>query len=115
MITSETSDPSSALRALRLINKARQCAKRGDVRGMYSYTYHAHVACAPAQNVPSSGRGVDSPVAMQVTFQIKYLHIIARKGNCDTFVWHTSRLCRDVRELVEAMHEQPVQPVQPTK
>ena len=98
MITSETSDPSSALRALRLINKARQCAKRGDVRGMYSYTYHAHVAC-----VPSSGRGVDNPVALQVTFQIKYLHIIARKGNCDTFVRHTSRLRRDVRELVEAM------------
>ena len=111
MITSETSNPSSALRALRLINKARQCAKRGDVNGMRSRTYHAHVACAPA----AQNGGVDNTVALQVTFQIKYLHIIARKGNCDTFVWHTSRLCRDVRELVEAMHEQPVQPVQPTK
>ena len=70
MITSETSDPDSALAALRLINKARQCAKRGDVSGMRSRTYHAHVAC---------------------------------KGNCDTFVRHTSRLWRDVLELVGAM------------
>ena len=113
MITSETSDPNSALAALRLINKARQCAKRGDVNGMRFHTYHAHVECDPAQNVPP--RGVDNTVALQVTFQIKYLHIIARKGNCDTFVRHTSRLWRDVRELVEAMHEQPVQPTAATK
>ena len=103
MITSETSDPSSALRALRLINKARQCAKRGDVNGMRSSTFHAHVACAPAQNVPSSGRGVANTVALQVTFQIKYLHITARKGDCDAFVHRTSRLCRNVRELIAAM------------
>ena len=101
MITSETSDPSSALAALRLIGKARQCAKRGDVNGMRSRTYHAHVAC-----VPSSGRGVDNTVALQVTFQIMYLHIIASKGHCDTFVRHTSRLWRDVRELVEAMQQE---------
>ena len=104
MITSETSDPDSALAALRLINKARQCAKRGDVSGMRSRTYHAHVACVPAPTVPSSDRGMDNTIALQVTFQIKYLHIIARKGNCDTFVRHTSRLWRDVLELVGAMH-----------
>ena len=99
MITSETSNPSSALRALRLINKARQCAKRGDVRGMRSRTYHAHVACAPA----AQNGGVDNTIALQVTFPIKYLHITARKGDCDAFVHRTSRLRRYVRELVEAM------------
>ena len=103
MITSETSDPNSALAALRLINKARQCAKRGDVNGMLYRTYHAHVACAPTQNVPSSDRGVDNAVALQVTFQIQYLHITARKGNCDAFVHRTSRLWRDMRELITAM------------
>ena len=105
MITTETHNPSIALRALRLINKARQCAKRGDVHGMYSYTDQACLDCTRAPPWVAKKR-VDNFVAYKVTYQIRKLCIIADKGKCSTFVRHTSYLGHDVHELVEAMQEE---------
>ena len=42
MITTETSNPNNALAALRLVNKARQCAKRDDVVGLVAAIRGAH-------------------------------------------------------------------------
>ena len=106
MRTSETFSASSALTALRLISKARQCAKRGDVGGMCEYAEQAYIECACAPTVRTADKRVANVVAAEVTHQICELHLTAHKGECDTFVRHTSYLGHDVRKLAGAMQEE---------
>ena len=106
MRTSETYHTSSALRALRLINKARQCAKRGDVNGMCDYTEQAYIECACAPTTDPNDRYVDNMAALRVTHQIRELWgVAANWGACLTYVRYTRYLSDDVHELVEAMQK----------
>ena len=103
MTLTETFNTKGALTTLRLINKARQCAKRGDETGMFDHTEQAYIerTCAPI--VLTADTGVANIIAAKVTHKIYTLYLIARKGKCETFVRHTKYLACDVHELVDAM------------
>ena len=105
MITTETFHTGSALRALRLINKARQCAKRGDVRGMYSYSEQAYLECKNAPPPPTglAVRRVATFVANKLTYQVGTLVVIANRSQCGAFVRLTRYLKDDIHELICAM------------
>ena len=103
MRTSETFHTSSALAALRLINKARQCAKRGDVNGMSEYAEQAYIESACAPTVSVADTRVANVIAAKATHQIRALHLTAHEGQCYAFVRYTRHLDRDMRELVDAM------------
>ena len=105
MITTETFHTGSALRALRLINKARQCAKRGDVRGMFDYTEQACTACICAPTVSVTDMRVANFVAHKFTYQIRTLTIVANKGKCETFVRLTRYLKDELHELICVLHK----------
>ena len=102
MRTTSTFNVSSALTALRVINKARQCAKRGDHEGMLNYAEQAYIecACTPAQGSDQSVSGI---AAYSVSTQVQGLYLTAHKGDCDAFVSHTSHLDYDIRELVNSI------------
>ena len=107
MRTSETYRPSSALRALRLVNKARQCAKRGDENGMCDYTEQAYIECACVPTTDTNDRYVDNMAALRVTHQIRELWGVAVNwGACLTYVRYTRYLLDDMRELVDAMQRE---------
>ena len=103
MLTTETFNPSSALAALRLVNKARQCAKRGDVRGMFSYTERACLECIDAPTVQKKDIRIANIVAHKYTYQVRTLTIVANKGKCETFVRLTRYLQEEAHELVRAL------------
>ena len=104
MITTETFHTGSALRALRLINKARQCAKRGDVRGMFDYTEQSCTACICAPKVSVNDMRGANVVAHKFTYQIRTLTVVADKGKCETFVRLTRYLKDEIHELICALH-----------
>ena len=105
MITTETFHTGSALSALRLINKARQCAKRNDVIGMFDYTEQAFTACIRAPTVLVSDMRVANYVAHKFTYQILTLTIVANNMKCETFVRLTRYLKDELHELICALHK----------
>ena len=105
MITTETFHTGSALRALRLINKARQCAKRNDANGMFYYTEKSFKACIHAPTVLVSDRRVANYVACKFTYQILTLTIVANNMKCETFVRLTRYLKDELHELICVLHK----------
>ena len=103
MKPTETFNTKGALVALRLINKARQCAKRGDETGMFDHTEQAYIECTCAPTVRAVDTHVANVVAAKVTHQVYTLYLIAHKGKCDTFVRHTKYLAHEAHELLDAM------------
>ena len=99
----DTFNTTSALAALKLVNKARQCAKRGDETGMFDHTEQAYIECACAPTVRAVDTHVANLIAAKVTHQVYTLYLIAHKGKCDTFVRHTKYLACEVHELLDAM------------
>lgn len=106
MRTSETFHTSSALAALRLINKARQCAKRGDVSGMCEYAEQAYIKSACAPTVLVADARVANVIAAQATHQMRALHLTAHKGQCYDFVHQTRCVWYDVHHLLKAMQQE---------
>ena len=98
-----TFSTTSALAALKLINKARQCAKRGNKNGMFDNIEQAYLDCAYAPTVRVADKKVANIIADKVTHQIYKLYRIAYNGKCDTFVRHTQYLAYDIHELIDAM------------
>ena len=105
MIVTETFHTGSALRALRLINKSRQCAKRNDVSGMFDYTEQAFTACTRAPTVLASDMRVANYVARKFTYQILTLTIVANNMKCEAFVRLTRYLRDELHELICALHK----------
>ena len=103
MKPTETFNTKGALVALRLINKARQCAKRNDETGMFDNIEQAYIECTCAPTVRTADTHVANLIAAKVTHQVYKLYRIANKGKCDTFVRHTQYLACDVHELLDAM------------
>lgn len=103
VITTETFHTGSALRALRLVHKARQCAKRKDVTGMFNYTEMACATCIDAPRVRIADMGKDNVIAHKYTYQIKKLSVISDKGKCETYVRHTRYLKCELHELIRAL------------
>lgn len=103
MKLSETFNTTSALAALKLVNKARQCAKRGDENGMFDNIEQACLDCAYAPTVRTADTKVANIIAAKVTHQLHKLYRIAYSGKCDTFVRHTQYLACEVHELIDAM------------
>lgn len=103
MKLTETFNTKGALTTLRLINKARQCAKRGDETGMFDNASQAYIECTCAPTVRAVDTHVASLIAAKVTHQIYTLYLLAHSGKCDTFVRHTQYLAHEAHELVDAM------------
>lgn len=103
MKPTETFNTKGALAALRLINKARQCAKRNDETGMFDNIEQAYIECTCAPTVRVADKKVANLIAAKVTHQIYNLYRIAYNGECDTFVRHTQYLAYEVHELIDAM------------
>ena len=99
-----TYDSSAAVSALRLLSKARQCAKRSDKAGMFVYTRQAYIKCAFAPpNVPER---VSDVMAWNATHPVYTLYILARDGDCQEFIKYTRVLRKDVSQLVAAIRRE---------
>lgn len=94
-------DINAAIAAIRLLNKARQCAKRGDNMGMFNYTQQAYISCATAHYVP--WKTVANVLAWNATRSVYTLYILARDGNSAEFVQDTRTLRTSIADVIEAV------------
>lgn len=101
-----THNTSVALKALRLINKARQCAKRGDETTMFDYIEQAYFMCINAQQPARPNATNMAEVLAYNATQILYtLAKLAQAGKCAAVVNCTNGLFLKVHDLIDAMQD----------
>lgn len=95
-----------ALTTLRLVNKARQCAKRGDGNKVFDYIEQAYFMCINAQQPARPNvTNMAEVLAYNATQGLYTLAKLAQAGKCAAIVNCTSNLSMKLHDLIEAMQD----------